>query len=246
MPRLGYAICGDARSGSTFLGRLVRATNALGHPDELFRDPREVKLLLKDPDRTLTELADRASTPNGVYGLKVFSPHFDNAERLGWAQRLPNLHFVHLTRRDLLGQAISLSKAFQTGRYKSTDPTGREPQYHQRQIADFIARIAYGQARWQCWFARNGVVVLPLAYEDVIADPAGAVRAIARHLGVDIRIPGGFGEADIRVQRDSLSDEWRERFIRKAGDRDYLDAGLLLGRAPRKGAAARLFLGPKT
>ena len=109
-PTRGYVICSEHRSGSTFLCQLAASTGRLGIPDEYFRHTEFSVAVDRDPT-LLGGILARATTANGVYGLKVFSQQFDATMRARWTQSLPGLRFVHLERRDLLGQAISLVKA---------------------------------------------------------------------------------------------------------------------------------------
>ena len=244
-PLRGYAICGDARCGSIFLCHLLRSTGVLGRPSEFFHDARVARAVVRDPEAVLGRLAPEAATPNGVYGLKVFAPHFDQVVAARWAERLPRLGFVFLTRRDLLGQALSLVRALQSGQYKSDQPRQGEPRYDGAAIADSLARLAYGQARWQSWFARNGIEPLRLVYEDVVAAPQAAVDAVAKLVGVEELARADLSQIEVRVQRDALTEAWRERFVRERGDRAYLYGGRLFSRFRRGGACARLFLGPR-
>lgn len=238
----GYAICAEPRAGTVFLCRLLTATGRLGKPAEYFHRAERARALLRDPAE-LDRLAARAATPNGVYGLKVFSAHFDLVARTRWTERLPGLAFVHVRRRDLLGQAVSLARAIQTGQYKADSEAAAEPRYDPHLIADCLARTAYGQARWESWFARNGLDVLRLDYEDVAERPEAAVAAVARRVGID-DLPAVEGDqAGLRVQRDALSEEWRSRFVAERGDRAYLDGGRLFSRWRRGPAFARFFLG---
>lgn len=243
-PRLGYAICGEARAGTIYFARLLASTARLGRPTEVFHDPGRVRALLADPDAELARLAAAAATPNGVYGIKVFSAHFDSATGLRWAERLPGLSFVHLVRRDLLGQAISFARALQTLQYKASDPASGDARYDSALIADCLVRIAYGQARWETWFARNGLEPLRLVYEELVADPRAAVAAVAGRMG-EPEAAIDWSKVELRVQRDSLSDEWRRRFVSDRGDLSYLDAGRLFGRWRHGGYFARWFLGPR-
>ncbi|MBV8687053.1 MAG: hypothetical protein JOZ90_06155 [Alphaproteobacteria bacterium] len=244
-PRLGYAICSEARAGTVFLSRLLASTGRLGRPWEFFHDPKRTRDLLRDPERRLAALAAAAATPNGVYGLKVFSAHFDAVAAARWAERLPDLRLVHVSRRDLLGQALSFARALQTGQYKASEPVAGEPRYDAALIADCLARLAYGQARWECWFARNGLAPLRLVYEEVAAQPQASVDAVARHLGVAEPVPIDWAAVELRVQRDDLSEAWRRRFLAERADPGYLDAGRLFSRLRRGGAFARFFLGPR-
>jgi LPS sulfotransferase NodH len=56
-----------------------------------------------------------------------------------------------------------------------------------------------------------------------VADPQAAADAIADLLGLDTRPRVDMAKVSFEVQRDTLTDEWRERFVREAGDLTYLD-----------------------
>lgn len=239
----GYVICGEARSGSTFLAHALESTGVLGRPGELFRDPAIVRSISGD-GRRLLEYVGQVSTPNGVYGLKVFTSHFDNARELGWADRLPKLHFVYLERKDLLGQAISFARALQSGQYLASEVEREKPRYDRRLIADSLARLAYGRARWECYFARNGIKPLRLTYEDVALDVQRAAKAIAGHVGLTVSPFVDPNRDVLPVQRTSESETWRSRFICETANRTYLDAGVLFSGRRGAGRLARLFLGP--
>lgn len=240
-PSVGYAICSEARAGTTFLSRVARSTGVLGSPSEWFNNAQRNSGFRKDPRARLAEAVIHSCTQNGVYGLKVFSAHFDSLRGLGWAGELSNLHFVHLVRRDLLGQAISLARALQTGQYKKDEASAGEPQFDFRLISDCLARIAFAQARWECWFARNGIDPLRLIYEQVMADPQEAAEAIAEHMGLTEKPRVDLHEVTLRVQRDDISGEWRRRFQRESCDRSYLDGGLVFSCLRKGGAFARWF-----
>jgi LPS sulfotransferase NodH len=239
----GFAICCEPRSGSTLLARILSSTGLLGRAWEVFRDPAAVREIGADAT-ALDRLVATASTPNGVYGLKIFSRQFETAEAIGWTQRLPNLSFVSLERRDLLGQAVSLSRALQTGQYKAAEPATGAPRYDRRLIADCLARIAYGRARWHCYFARNGLQPLTLVYEEVVRDPQASAHAVAAHIGLAAVPKVDLGGLDLVVQRDAETEEARRRFVREAGDLSYLDGGFLFSRRRGGGRLARFFLGP--
>jgi trehalose 2-sulfotransferase len=242
-PTRGYAICAEARAGTIYLCRLLASTGRLGKPAEFFHDPLRARALASDPDGELAKIAQQAATPNGVYGIKLFSAHFDLVAKSRWAERLPGLALVHVRRRDLLGQAVSLARAIQTRQYKAGDAPSGEPRYDPALIADCLARTAYGQARWECWFARNGVEPLRLDYEDVVGAPEAAVAAVARLVGIEEAPAVDWSRVELRVQRDDQSEEWRRRFAAERADRSYLDGGRLFSRWRRGPAFARFFLG---
>jgi trehalose 2-sulfotransferase len=217
----GYVICSEHRSGSTLLANLLTSTGVLGRPDEFFRDTVFAARFDRDPS-LLEGLLQQASGANGVYGLKVFTQQFDATIKSRWVERLPNLSFIYLERRDLLGQAISLVRALQTGQYHSHQAASAEPRYDAVAIARHIERISDGYVRWRRYFARNGIEPLWLSYEELTVEPKETVERVARFLDVELA-PSAATGSDLRIQRDAISDTWRSRFVAERSDLAHLD-----------------------
>ena len=115
----GYAICTSGRSGSNLLCQYLSSTGLLGHPLEYFNAAARRMLDHPDfpdgPEEQIERVLTIGATANGIFGIKVVPAQFDLAARsIHWTRRLPNLAFVLLKRRDLLGQAISNLRATQT------------------------------------------------------------------------------------------------------------------------------------
>lgn len=218
----GYVICTAARSGSNFLAQLLTSTGELGRPLEYFNGPARRTLdhpdYSDDPETQLQVITKLGATENGIYGFKLFIHQFDLVSQTRWAVRLPNLAFVHLERRDVLGQAISWARARQTGQYRSTSASGGLPVYDGPTIAHCLSIIISEQARWRAYFAVNGLTPLTMFYEDLMDDPDAAVEAMGRLM----RLPGpphpNRALIDLAIQRDDLSAEWRARFLAEHGD----------------------------
>lgn len=237
----GYAISGEQRSGSSFLCQVLTSTGVLGRPLEYFNAPGLARFqphYPQDGEGQLREITGQGKTPNGVYGVKLFSADFDRMAPTGWTTHLPNLHFVWLTRRDLLSQAISVVRIAQTGQYASYARAEADPVYVRERIAREIHRLAYGQARWAAFFARCGLKPLHLTYEEVAAHPQSAADAVARLVGLETDATIDAAQIHTRVQRDAISEEWRARFVCEAGDLTFLDAPLLSATAPPQPRAA--------
>jgi LPS sulfotransferase NodH len=214
--KAGYVICTDERSGSNLLCHHLESTNVLGRPGEAFKYAAAVARLRRAGASGLFDHLKPATTPNGVYGFKLFSGHFDFISGTDWLERLPGLRFVYLERLDLLGQAISLVKATQTGSYRASVTPIAEPFYDRAAIAFALRRLTLAHARWKIFFATNDLCPLRLSYEEVCDDPMAAVRAIAEGLGLDVAGVASSAPA-MRVQRDAVSDAWRERYVEEAG-----------------------------
>jgi trehalose 2-sulfotransferase len=231
--RRGYILCGYARTGSTLLCKALQATGRLGYAQEYF-NPVAIELAPGErypADRLgqITEIARRGTSANGLYGLKMFADQFDALDGFDWIGALPDPLFIHLERQDALAQALSHVRATGSGQWSSAQPTGAIAQYDEAAILDELSRNATYRGRWQMFFARNGITPLWLTYEDVVADLPGTVRRVASLLDVELADP--LPKLDvIDRQADSISDDWRARFIASQRDLTRLD---LPGNLPR-------------
>ncbi|HEY0382100.1 MAG TPA: Stf0 family sulfotransferase [Candidatus Elarobacter sp.] len=223
----GYAICTIGRSGSNWLCEMLSSTDRLGYPQEYFSTAGRRRFLdpayPDDPCEQIRWILTRGASPNGVYGLKVFPSHLDTiAGRVRWADALPRLSYVHLVRADVLGQAISLTRANQTGRFRSTLTQLAAPHYDGEAISANIRLFAHHDARWVAFFARNAIAPLRLTYESVAADPIAAVASIAGLMDVrDSRMD--VSRVEQEVSRDEVSESWRRRFLAEHADPNVIE-----------------------
>lgn len=202
------------------LCQLLRSTGVLGAPNEYF-NPQTLRNwgfpdYPEDPEAQIGEILRLGATPNGVYGLKLFSGHFDYVKATRWAERLPALRFIHLTRLDALGQAISHVRAQQTWQWVARLPARGEAAYDFDRINIELVRLLRAQTRWAYYFASNGLPTLHLVYEQFIQAPQATVDAVARFMGVEGPTPIDPSLPTAVVQRDALSQEWRERYLAQA------------------------------
>ncbi|TPK70418.1 hypothetical protein FJ930_19060 [Mesorhizobium sp. B2-4-15] len=224
----GYAICTSPRSGSNFFCQHLSSTGALGHPLEYFNwRARRFFDHPNFPERVsgqIEKILTMGATSNRIYGLKIFAHQHDwISGEIDWTDALPNLHFVYLSRRDLLQQAVSWAKAIQTGQYRSTQPPNQtavfDPELIQRQL-DALVRE---RARWEMFYARTGIQPLRIEYEPLVADPLDAVSEVANMMGVKLQPTQDFSRVVIQKQRDLISQEWADRFKMERGNRNILD-----------------------
>ena len=158
----GYAICTQPRSGSNLLCQYLSSTDRLGHPLEYFNGPARRALGMPDaPDDARGQIdlvLRRGATANGIYGVKLFAAqqHDRVAASVAWIRALPELRFVYLERRDLLGQALSWARATQTGVYRSSQRPAGAPAYDGALILSMLHEIVRERARWEAYFARHG------------------------------------------------------------------------------------------
>lgn len=227
VPR-GYAICTSGRTGSNWLCYLLSSTGYLGNPREYFNC--EARRQFDDPNypaepaEQFSRILTMGATPNRIYGLKVFpSQHDVISLTCAWTLLLPNLKFIWLQRRDILGQALSAARAIQTGQFRSTIPAATPVSYDANLIKNRLVMAVKEQARWSLFFARTGIAPLSIYYEDVVANPQAIIERIADLVGLKQRIIIRANLIELKVQRDTITEEWRVRFLREEGSGDVVD-----------------------
>ncbi len=223
----GYAICTQPRSGSNLLCQVLSSTDQLGYPLEYFNGPGRRALGLPDfpdaPELQIEAALRLGATPNGVYAVKLFASQFAAfSRRLRWMDLLPNLHFVYLTRDDLLGQAISCARALQTEQYRSTQPAKRPAAYDADLIRSQLTVIVRERAQWEVFFARTGIEPLRIVYERFLEDQSKYVDGVASLVGIENPVVDQ-RKVDLVIQRDAVTEEWKQRFRAENGDPNMLD-----------------------
>lgn len=197
----------------------MRTTGVLGYPTEYFRHWDTPEMASAERCKIA---ATKGRTPNGVVAFKLFPEHFDRLQAdICLTQWFPDPVWVLLERRDLLGQAISLARAMQDGKWSSTGTATGVAAYSREQIEASLRKIVVGNARWASFFARAGIEPLRFVYEDIDGDFDGVCLAIAARLGLDEPV-SPTTDVGIRPQRDVLNDEWRARFVAETGPMDEL------------------------
>lgn len=227
----GYAVCTLPRSGSNFFCDILSSTGVLGNPREFFNGG--ARRMYDDPgypdDRfaQVERILTTGATPNGIYALKIFpGPHDLVAPTLRWTAELPNLSFIRFKREDVVGQAISWVRSGQTQQFRSSEPVKAEPHYDGPAIADYVRKICQRNARWEMYFARTGIRPIDVTYEGLLANPTGCIRKIAAALEVEYGGEIDISNSRFKMQRNSDSDQWRDRFIQEFGNPDHIDSFL--------------------
>lgn len=218
----GYLICATPRSGSNYLCELLASTGQLGKPAEYFNTVGRRRYLdpnyPKHPRAQVEIIRSTGATPNGIFAAKIMPLQYRRAcKRVDLLQALPNLKFLRLRRRDLLGQAISMARAQQSGQFMSSQQMRQTPVYDVQRIRDCIGAVGVMEATWDELMRELGVRPLALDYEDVVRDPQAAVDRVATLMGLVALPPINPALVQVKVQRDRESDEWRQRFLADTG-----------------------------
>jgi LPS sulfotransferase NodH len=158
--------------------------------------------------RTDREYADRlieyATTPNGVLSLKV---HWFQLQHAGWLAHAsalgerqtadpllalaPIVHFVWVSRRDKVRQAVSFSIAEKTGRYRHLRESPAPPteiiDFDEKAIHRIVRQMESWDRGWQRYFDSLRVRPLRIWYEDHLEHAyAETTRHVLEAIGVEV------------------------------------------------------------
>lgn len=179
--------------------------------------------------RTFAAGALRAgSTPNGVFAARVMwgtlpsmmrglDPHSQRASDLDALQEaFGQLRFLHLRRRDVVGQAVSWARAELTAYWQHGDRPRGEPRFDLDQIERLVRQIGVHNGSWDSWFTTQGVEPLTVEYESVSSDPGTTVRGVLAWIGV--RPPADWVPASPHQrQADGLNADWARQYRASQG-----------------------------
>ncbi|WP_407662523.1 Stf0 family sulfotransferase [Mycolicibacterium palauense] len=199
-PTRRLIICSTPRSGSYLLARqLIRAGIGVPHEyvNQINSDVIAARVSNGAPAPRPMDLTDYVSwvekhrtTPNGVFAVKLHWLHLEQNPKLVqlWLTQ-PDAVCILLYRRRLLSQAVSFQTSQRTGIWDisgnvSTRPRRLPGLSNQRETDQVAHKLVMWNGLWRILFEANGIDAIDLAYEDVVADQAGAVARIARAMNV--------------------------------------------------------------
>jgi trehalose 2-sulfotransferase len=232
-----YVICATPRSGSTLLCYLLRSSGVAGQPESWFRSQDRAEWAADwritaadgryDWPAYLAAAITAATTANGTLGLRLMwnmlceltaelgpAPPASQAALL--AQTFGPLRYIHLTRRDLVAQAISRHKAEVSGTWhlgfeEAETPT--VPTYDFNRITRYLREATADNAVWENWFSVNNITPIPVTYEHLSADPVATALAVLGQLGLT---PAQTLHAPNVKMADAVSADWAARYLDEA------------------------------
>lgn len=229
------AIASTPRSGSTLLARMLSETGEVGHPKE-YLNPINIRdwqvRSTSGPQRMIHELrrgpiarvspvitwsanqkiaylhmiAAHRSSPNGWTTLKMHAHH--HRSFFGHTDWRPPFRWIRIHRQDCLGQALSWSRARQTGSWAAHTPARLPPIYRRRSIDRALERIQSEEAYWDTILADESPLVV--SYEELVADPTRTINRLLSWLGLP---PKASIDVPLKLQADETTDRWRARYL---------------------------------
>jgi trehalose 2-sulfotransferase len=214
-------ICFTNRCGSNFLADVLQNTGLFPEAGEFFNLDAVVNFSQRNNitsfDDYCSELA-RRKAKNKTFISKIGCEQLLMLSKLG---QIPNIFnnskFIWIRRQDILGQAISLSIASRTKQWTSKQTgNGVTPDYNKEQIQKIIKNINKINTNFATYFNLFNASYIEVVYEDFCLNPKVAIEKICNFTGKTLQFEE-FPEAELKVQRNSINDDFRAKFLADMG-----------------------------
>lgn len=227
-PAITYVLATVPRTGSSYFSHLLWATGCLGAPLEYLNFQGGPYAFADGApalqDQLWRSVQRRRTTPNGVFGFKAFPMQLEalQGENPALLQAVmaavmagapPKI--VYLQRRDRVAHAVSFARATLSGIWRAEQEAGgrgAEPEYSQADLEGAERLIELHQGAWEEMFRDLRITPLMLWYEDVVADPAGAVGRVADYLGVTLDPAAAIVVPEVRKQDETHALLWASKY----------------------------------
>lgn len=231
-PQQLYMIATVPRTGSTYFSHLLWQSGCLGAPLEYlnFLPTGPERLAISDPQQQLAawrSMPHLRTSPNGVFGLKAFSPQLRELQQRNPTLlrevfstvllRGPATRVVRLKRRDKIAHAISYARSALSGIWrKEQEAAGAAVvDYSAGAVEQARMYIVQQEADWDLLFKELSIEPLTLWYEDVLSDPDGAVRQVAWFLGAELDAAAAVSIPLVEKQAEEDTRRWREQYLKR-------------------------------
>jgi len=193
------------RSGSTWLGDLLTKQGTVGFPEEYLNadclPATNVELHAnKELDYLNGLLATRSAT-NGIFSIKTCWGEVERFSSVDFFRYFEEAQFVHLRRRDILSQAISLLTATESGVFHVRDgvllgaehrtprndfnPTSMDEASALTKIRKWVGHIVNFESATELQFAVRGIEPTRIYYEDMVDDVESVIRKVLSLMQVE-------------------------------------------------------------
>lgn len=223
-----YFICFTNRCGSNFLGaaiasdgRLARAGENLNYDTVINQSKRNE---LRSFDEYFYWLINKTKRKLKVFGCKTSIGQLMFLYDIGVLAKFKKPpKFIHVIRKDVIAQAVSLSIANQTKKWTSQqEGVAVEVKYLQANIANIVQSFCKENAMFSFIFNVLGVQPLTIYYEDLVDCPEENMCKIGEFIGVeDLKfVPSAI---PFQKQSDERNELFKKRFIKHYTDKLHWD-----------------------
>lgn len=218
---VNYIVCSTQRSGSSYLCHLLRSTEDLGRPGELFgKGKASLESFASKYGLAANEAAvgkyvsEKWRSPKGVFGLKMhYHQYTEFCKNDELKKTFRDMKYLYIERKDTIMQAVSLYKARQAGTWSSNHRAKRDVSYSFEGILSCLHFLNEEKAKWESFFSTANVNVLRIDYQALEEDPSSQIFRVYEYLDLPIPI-NKFHEFEVGItkQRDVSSYEWADKF----------------------------------
>jgi trehalose 2-sulfotransferase len=221
-------IASTGRCGSHMLGHALHETGSFGFPLE-YTNPANLiewkkRLGIEDFHAVLTEIQQRRTSPNGVFGIKI---HYSHIKQFGGfnhlIEYLPKAYYILLSRKNVLSQAVSLSIARQTGVWISVQkPVKNNPKYNFKHIDKCLRQIILENSAWRYILAASGCNYIEMDFDYVRNNLAKSIERISSFINVKVdprKVPK---EQVTKKQGNYINEKWAIKFLSDFNKSDEL------------------------
>jgi LPS sulfotransferase NodH len=224
-----YMLATIPRSGSTYCAIRLWQTGLLGAPMEYlnfrimgdlfhrlgYTADEEGHIPSGRIEEYWSDVQRLRTSPNGVFGYKMFTTNYvEIAQKYpDFLQQITPNYVIYLVRRDLIGQAMSYSRAQRSNVWFADVANTPAVDYDYAHIKKCMKAVENQRQRWEAAFKFTGVEPIRIYYEDLMADSSATIRMILREMGIKEDDEAEINVPMINRQTDGVSREWRERFL---------------------------------
>lgn len=165
----------------------------------------------------IREVSGNGQHRRRIHGFKASWDQILMLMRFGIDRMYPETKVIHITRNDIVGQAVSLLIASQTNKWTSHQPgrAGVAPVYDEDRLTKIINACCESDIQVKLITQISGAAYLQVSYEEVVANPTAVMRRIGKFVGVNLS-DWSPGDIPLKRQATSLNDEWRARYLAQA------------------------------
>ena len=215
-----FIIAASPRTGSTLLSEMLLPHGA--KVGESLLPINVIKFCRENGDISLGTYCEQylwGNARTGVFGTKGWPPLLVPLNLSGeFPAYIDEWQFVHLTRDDIVKQAISKVIASKTLAWKSRATASRlvnENEFDADKILEAVKSAVAEKQVWNEFFKLFSIQPMRVTYEELAANPPGVAASVADFL--DLQGPPikrkRVSEEPLEVQATELNATWEKRFL---------------------------------
>lgn len=213
-----YLLAFSNRSGSNLLASYLRATPYFGGFHEQLIHSTVTTQATDGACETFPDYIRWASTNYGqgykTWGFKASWDQIMMLYRFGINRMYPSVRIIHITRRDLVDQAVSYLIASQTKKWTSAHDgdAGVEPAYDYATITKLMQSSASAELQMRMISVLFDVPYTQVRYEALVRRPEFVMDKIGQFANIDLS-KWKPKEPPITKQANALNQEFYDRYI---------------------------------